>query len=110
MSGMNQNDGDIPLDLEAMARFFLDGIRVVTELESGEKAATLADYRTMYEQLTRRKAHDCYMPSLLKKIYNPGWNQPELFNYAEFDEPMGDHKIPANMYRGVKGHIDSEPE
>jgi hypothetical protein len=110
MSGMNQNDGVIPLDLEAMARFFLDGLRVVAELESEEKVATLADYAQKYEELLGKKPYDSSMLHLLKQIYQPDWKQPELFSYADFDEPIGDSRIPANMYRGEHGLFDSDPE
>jgi hypothetical protein len=125
MDDMNPNKTGMVMDLEGLAKFLIDGLRVITELESEERdviltvtagveytgtEVTLADYARKYEELFGRKPYDSRMISMLKQIYHPEWKQPELFNYAEFDEPIGDIKIPANMYRGEYGLFDPETE
>jgi hypothetical protein len=125
MDDMNPNEAGMVMDLEGLAKFLIDGLRVINELESEERdviltvtdgveykgtEVTLADYARKYEELFGRKPYDSRMISMLKQIYHPKWKQPELFNYAEFDEPIGDIKIPANMYRGEYGLFDPEPE
>jgi hypothetical protein len=123
MDDMNPNETGMVMDLEGLAKFFMDGIRVISELESDDRSVvlrvtneleyktrdvTLADYIQKYEELLGRKPYDSRMAHLIKMIYQPEWKQPMLFDCSDFDDAKPTLK--PNMYRGEYGLFDPEPE